>query len=439
MDGDRLHALFRTWAPAAAGIGALGAVVAVSFAVAAGSTPSGFSAAAPTARVVAAAGDLSDARLAAFAGGLDPAAAALAARYDPLARPRLLGRPAVAVSYDVSRAPTVDIGPITPEIARTLNSHLPAFRAPEARPFLLKAASTAERKRALRCLTAAVYYEAALEPLDGQRAVAQVVLNRVKHPQYPNSVCGVVFQGWERWTGCQFSFTCDGSLTRAPAPVLWRRAEEVAAQALNGHVADQVGTATHYHADYVMPYWRTSLIKVNQIGAHIFYRWPGRAGLPPSFTDRYAGGELRLSEAVLTGRAARPSPPPSRALASGSSQLTDLPIRVETVTVKDASAPGGETTRVRSIIAGRRQPTKADIAAINAVLDRAEQPRPYAARAPAAPGVAPGARPATTPYTNALPIGPAPTTDDPMPVVEINKPASARPAATSGPPAAPAG
>ncbi|MFN5901342.1 MAG: cell wall hydrolase, partial [Novosphingobium sp.] len=75
--------------------------------------------------------------------------------------------------------------------------------------------SGVDRSRALQCLAAAVYYEARSESDVGQRAVAQVVLNRVAHPSYPNTVCGVVYQGSERTTGCQFSFTCDGSLAKA--------------------------------------------------------------------------------------------------------------------------------------------------------------------------------------------------------------------------------
>ncbi|MDZ7587989.1 MAG: cell wall hydrolase [Parasphingorhabdus sp.] len=88
----------------------------------------------------------------------------------------------------------------------------------------------------LQCLTQAVYYEAASEPDAGQRAVAQVVLNRVRHPAYPRTVCGVVYQGSERRTGCQFTFTCDGSLRRTPSAFFWERARRVAADALAGRI-----------------------------------------------------------------------------------------------------------------------------------------------------------------------------------------------------------
>jgi spore germination cell wall hydrolase CwlJ-like protein len=144
---------------------------------------------------------------------------------------------------------------------------------------------------ALRCLTQAVYYEAANEPLQGRRAVAQVVLNRMRHPAYPNSVCSVVYQGIERGWGCQFSFVCDGALLRAPSPSLWREAHGIALAALSGYVEPSVGTATHYHADYVLPKWAFNLGKITQLGRHIFYRFHGNMGRPLAFNDRYSGVE----------------------------------------------------------------------------------------------------------------------------------------------------
>ncbi len=124
----------------------------------------------------------------------------------------------------------------------------------------------------------AVYYEAANQDDAGQEAVAQVVLNRVRHPAFPASICGVVFQGSERRTGCQFTFTCDGSLFRRADPQLWGRARRVAESALDGSVFQPVGLATHYHADYVVPYWASSLEKNAQVGAHIFLSLAGRVG-----------------------------------------------------------------------------------------------------------------------------------------------------------------
>jgi hypothetical protein len=162
--------------------------------------------------------------------------------------------------------------------------------AAAARPFSA-GGSGIDKVRALQCLTMAIYYEAGNEPLDGERAVAQVILNRVAHPSYPNSVCGVVFQGSERRTGCQFTFTCDGSLARRPARASWERARQVAQAALGGYVFTKVGLATHYHATYVLPYWAASLDNVGTIGLHTFYRWRGAAGQRSAFTLAYRGGE----------------------------------------------------------------------------------------------------------------------------------------------------
>jgi hypothetical protein len=105
-----------------------------------------------------------------------------------------------------------------------------------------------------------------------------VILNRVRDLNYPNSICGVVFEGADRTTGCQFSFTCMGALAQAPVGWAWKRSQTVAERMLAGHVATKVGTATHYHADYVHPWWATTLNKLTQIGAHIFYRWKGLSG-----------------------------------------------------------------------------------------------------------------------------------------------------------------
>ncbi|MEP2101196.1 MAG: cell wall hydrolase [Parasphingorhabdus sp.] len=152
-------------------------------------------------------------------------------------------------------------------------------------------ASAIDNSRALQCLTSAVYYEAGLEPDAGQRAVAQVVLNRVRHPSYPGTICGVVFQGSERRTGCQFSYTCDGSLRRAPSKYHWNRAKKVAALALAGTIASPVGTATHYHTTEIYPYWAPSLRFLGTIGAHRFYSWKGSAGKAKAFSHKYRGGE----------------------------------------------------------------------------------------------------------------------------------------------------
>ena len=148
-----------------------------------------------------------------------------------------------------------------------------------------------DKARAEQCLTMAIYYEAATQSDDGQRAVAQVVLNRVAHPSFPNTVCGVVFEGSERGTGCQFTFACDGSLARKPMAFWWDRADKVAREALAGAVYAPVGLATHYHTVDVHPYWDSSMQLVTTIGAHEFFRWPGAAGQPAAFRMAYFGGE----------------------------------------------------------------------------------------------------------------------------------------------------
>ncbi|TCM22260.1 cell wall hydrolase [Novosphingobium sp. PhB165] len=148
-----------------------------------------------------------------------------------------------------------------------------------------------DRARAQQCMTMAIYYEAATEPDAGQRAVAQVVLNRLAHPAYPKTVCGVVFQGSERPTGCQFTFACDGSLARAPQRFFWDRAAAVARAALAGYVYAPVGLATHYHTIQINPYWAPTLHYLTTIGAHRFYSFEGAAGAPAAFRLAYLGGE----------------------------------------------------------------------------------------------------------------------------------------------------
>ncbi|QTC92323.1 cell wall hydrolase [Brevundimonas goettingensis] len=168
-----------------------------------------------------------------------------------------------------------------------------------ARPFIMSPTDIVQYSRAVDCMTAAIYYEAGNETPQGQAAVAQVVLNRMRHPAYPNTICGVIFQGQERSTGCQFSFTCDGAMNRPPNPESWARAKAVATAALNGSVAAEVGMATHYHADYVSPYWAERLVKLRKIGVHIFYRWTGAWGQRFSFTRQHTGEEPVIAKMAL--------------------------------------------------------------------------------------------------------------------------------------------
>lgn len=175
---------------------------------------------------------------------------------------------------------------------------------------------------ALDCMTAAIYYEAGHETITGQRAVAQVIINRVRHPAFPDTVCSVVFQGWDRKTGCQFTFTCDGALARRPASGPWLRARAIARAALEGFIETSVGHATHYHASYVLPHWAPDLAKLTTIGSHIFYQWKGSWAQPRAFSDRYAFTEVMpavarnaLAGYLLTPEARTPDPATSVVLA----------------------------------------------------------------------------------------------------------------------------
>src|SRR5438309_5062001 len=188
--------------------------------------------------------------------------------------------------------------PPLPELAKDIAVGSPAT------PFDLRQASDHDAQTALECLTAAIYYEARSESEGGQRAVAQVVLNRVRHPAFPKSVCGVVYQGSNRTTGCQFSFTCDGSLARGRQPGPWERARRFAEEALSGYVYDPVGLATHYHTTAIHPWWADALTKAVTIGNHIFYRWRGEWGDPKSFRRPYVG-----AEAYAAWRSSQPSSP----------------------------------------------------------------------------------------------------------------------------------
>lgn len=168
--------------------------------------------------------------------------------------------------------------------------------------------SAGDQDRALTCLTQAIYYEAASEPDAGQRAVAQVILNRVAHPAFPNSVCGVVYQGSERVTGCQFSFTCDGALNRVPARLFWQRAQDVARAALAGYVYAPVGLATHYHTIAVHPRWDQTMTLVQTIGAHQFFNLIGPAGSAGAFRNNWSGSEFIPSPRLRPAGPAGPDP-----------------------------------------------------------------------------------------------------------------------------------
>ena len=301
--------------------------------------------------------DLSEEALIRLSGRMDPAARTLARRHDPAITRAIWGVTPGWENISLSGRPTMDALTRTGVDAQRLNAAVPVVSG-ALRPmptFRFTPASDGDRRRALRCLAQAIYYEAALEPRRGQEAVAQVILNRVRDPNFPASICGVVYQGAERTTGCQFSFTCDGSLARPPVAWAWNQAQDVARRALEGFTAAWVGTATHYHADYVRPWWSPTVTKVNQVGAHIFYRWTGRAGDTPAFSQRYSGREPVIDEA----RFARP-------------RLLQVATDAEALEAAGAIEEGrtviidGRERQVGVVsLGGRRQAQADEIAAIN--------------------------------------------------------------------------
>jgi hypothetical protein len=124
-----------------------------------------------------------------------------------------------------------------------------------------------------KCLAEGIYFEARGEPESGQAAVAQVILNRVRNPAYPDTICGVVYQNEKRRHKCQFSFACDGRAEIIRSQEAWKTAERIGGEVTDGTTwLDEVGDSTHYHTDYVRPRWGRRMIKVDKIGAHIFYR-----------------------------------------------------------------------------------------------------------------------------------------------------------------------
>ncbi len=127
-----------------------------------------------------------------------------------------------------------------------------------------------------RCLSEAVYYEARSETLSGQKAVAEVVLNRVNSKHFPSTICAVVYQGAERTTGCQFSFTCDGSTLIEPRGRAWIQSQDIAALVITKGVHPITRRATHYHTHEVNPVWSGNLKMTARVGSHVFYRFAPR-------------------------------------------------------------------------------------------------------------------------------------------------------------------
>jgi Cell Wall Hydrolase len=223
----------------------------------------------------AAGGGFSETMLQREMGRMDPAALRLARAHDVFA----LDAPAGAAQAWPSR---------------------PGERLPIGRR-----ATPLDSARELDCLTQAVYFEARGETPRGQAAVAQVVLNRLANPSFPKTVCGVVFQG-AATHGCQFSFACDGSMGHGRELDAWDRARRVAERALSGVAVADIGAATHFHTVDVSPDWGPQMLRVAQVGLHVFYRFNPHAPLNRPEDRRLLtslplgpGSNLSLATAVL--------------------------------------------------------------------------------------------------------------------------------------------
>ena len=286
---------------------------------------------------------------------MGPGALALAQRQDVFAAETLRGRQNANVigQFDArGGAPTPPVSPLPSALTRV---------STPAEPFHFSDGGALAATRDLACLTDAVYYEARGEGASGQAAVAQVVLNRVRHPAFPKSVCGVVFQRAVGGYGCQFSFVCDGSMRHAREPAAWRRAEEIAARALDGAVMASIGNATHFHVAGIDPGWGSHLLRVAQVGLHVFYRFGGSAGRPGSFNGEVqhsspgddptlptadgaaSAGQFILASATTTAPAPAASAPPATptaapAKAAAAQPKDPAPVKVDVAPKAPASA-----------------------------------------------------------------------------------------------------
>lgn len=243
----------------------------------------------------------------------DPSAASTAAA--PSDDPVMLAQLAALPGRPGELAPPGYAAPIAPTgDARSQNLAIPfvGVKLEPAPPYRFTG-SPADLTNARDCLALAAMAEAGSSD-PGQRAVSQVILNRARHPAFASTVCGVVFEGSERATGCQFSFTCDGSLARQYDPASWTAARGRADQALKGYVFAPVGNATHYHTDWVLPWWSPKLHKIAQIETHLFLRWAGFWGSVKAWRKGYGGGEPSL--ALLMARLAGTNPGPLSPLES---------------------------------------------------------------------------------------------------------------------------
>ena len=271
--------------------------------------------------------------------------------------PTSRGKPVAPPPDVVPVVAPVELAPVTLADARAANARIPFVtrNLADARPFRFGGAPE-DFQRARDCLAAAVLYEAGDDD-KGQRAVAQVVLNRARHPAFPKSICGVVFQGSDRATGCQFTFTCDGALSRRYSDLAWLRAQSVAMAALTGSVDRSVGLATHYHTDWVRPYWSDSLEKIAAVDTHLFFRWPGYWGTPGAFRGGPVGSEPLIAK--LGGLSAAHGIAPSLI---DPGLATTNPIVGEPVVKTDISAASGNSRETLLVVLDRRATADAFVA-----------------------------------------------------------------------------
>lgn len=274
-------------------------------------------------------------------------------------------RPASPLAIPIPAAPPADVVPVVEPVALKPLTLDDARVANASVPFITRDLSAARAfrfggspedfQRARDCLAAAVLYEAGDDD-KGQRAVAQVVINRARHPAFPKSICGVVFQGAERATGCQFTFTCDGALARRYSDLAWLRAQSVALAALTGAVDPSVGLATHYHTDWVRPYWSDSLEKIAAVDTHLFFRWPGFWGTPAAFRATLSGEPVI---AKLAGLSAAHGIAPSL---TGEALTSANPVLGEVDVKRDIAVATGNSRETLLVVLDRRATAEAFVA-----------------------------------------------------------------------------
>lgn len=191
------------------------------------------------------------------------------------------------------------------------------------------------------CLAQAIYYEARGESQQGQVAVAEVVMNRTRSGLYPNSVCGVVYQGSALKTGCQFTFTCDGSMAALPRGRAWVQSQQLANAVMMGYTRPVTQHATHYHTTAVNPVWSANLVETTQIGSHIFYRLPNAAERAEIALERHRNVQARVAP---TGNLIPEASDAAADAAAAAETPAPAPLEAQPVTAK----PGDTSAQIAS-------------------------------------------------------------------------------------------